>query len=289
MMSLWSGTHSKLKALVVIALIIAGLPLSAWAKRDYRPHDGYLNEEAIVAERDLQEDDLEIIMPLPSEPTFNERIFNEKLSKEFRDRYEQKFGRTDAERIYNSPNRTTYYNDMFYRGSPQELTDERRRFGDYMIKRLAEYHVEDYMKNDPRGKVLYTIKERVSNVGVSVQKFRFDARYEIAGNTFDLIVKNPYLDNSRVRLQMSTGGFGPGPIEETIVTLGKTITPTISVETYFVQPITRMSFVARKALTPTLSTTLSALSGRRDLGATPGLEQNWITESVYLLGMNFIF
>lgn len=278
-----------IQAALAIFLIVLVLPFAAFAKRDYRPHAGYLDEDATVAEREAVESDLVMIAQLPTEPSLNERLFNEKLSREFRDRYEQKFGRTDAERIYYSPNRNTYYNDMYYRGSPQELTDERRRFGDYMIKRLAEYHVEDYMKNDPRGKVLYTIKERVSNVGVSVQKFRFDARYEIAGNTFDLIVKNPYLDNSRVRLQMNQGSFGPGPIQETIVTIGKNVTPTISVETYFIQPITRFSFVARKALSPTVSTTVSALSGRRDVGVIAGTDQTWITEDVYLWGMNFIF
>lgn len=276
-------------SLSVAVVAIVGLALPAEAKRTYQKHDGYLAEEALVAERGSEETDLQLIASLPVEPSFQERIFNEKLSKEFRDRYEQRFGRTDAERIYNSPNRTTYYNDMYYTGTPQELTDERRRFGDYMIKRLAEYHVEDYMKNDPKGRAIYAIKERVSNVGVQVQKFRFDARYEIAGNTFDLIVKNPYLDNARVRLQMSQAGFGPGPINETIVTLAKTITPTISVETYWVQPITRLSFVARKALTPTMSTTFSALSGRRDLGYQPGLLDTWITEDVYLMGLSLIF
>ncbi len=274
---------------LAILLIVVAMPLSAFAKRDYRPHAGYLDEEETVAERAEVEADLVMISELPVEPSFNDRVFNEKLSREFRDRYEQKFGRTDAERIYYSPNRTTYYNDMYYQGSPQDLNDERRRFGDYMIKRLAEYHLEDYMKNDPRGRVLYTIKERVQNVGVQVQKFRFDARYEIAGNTFDLIVKNPYLDNARVRLQMNSGSFGPGPIQETIVTLGKTVTPTISVETYYIQPITRLSFVARKALSPVLSTTVSAVSGRRDIGATPGNDQTWITEDVYLLGFGYVF
>jgi hypothetical protein len=282
-------THYSKSVVMMILAIVTSLPLSAWAKRDYRAHDGYLNEQAIIAERGREESDLVIIAPLPAEQTLQERLFNEKLSKEFRDRYEQKFGRTDAERIYYSPNRTTYYNDMYYRGSPQELTDERKRFGDYMIKRLVEYHVEDYMKNDPRGKVLYTIKERVSNVGVQVQKFRFDMRYEIAGNTMDFIVKNPYLDTSKVRLQMSQGALGPGPVEETIVTIAKNITPTVTVESYWVTPITKMSFVVRKALSSTLSTNVSALSGRRDLGARPGSDNYWITEDVYLAGVNYAF
>lgn len=277
------------KGLLIQAMIFVAWSLvlsNAWAARDYRPHGGYIS--STVAERSIVERDLEIIQPPDSDGRpLQEVIFNEKLTKEFRERYDDKFGRTDAERIYNSPNRTTYYNDVWYRGSPEEMNNERRAFGEFMMKRLAEYHLDEYMKNDPKGKQIYAIKERVSNVGVQVKKFKFDLRYEIAGNTLDLIVRNPYMDTAKVRFQM--GGTLLGSVNQTIVTLGKVITPTITVETYIQDPDRKVSFITRKMLTPSLSANVTATSGQRNLGITPGNLETWITESIYLAGANYTF
>jgi hypothetical protein len=275
-----------------MVLVVVGLLVSPTVSfgRDFRPHEGYV--DSTLAERGAQSTDLELIdQPKPDGPSFKDQIYNDQLTAEFQEKYNDKFGRTDAERIYNSPNRTTYYNDFWFTGSPEEYSNQRREFGNYMIKRLAEYHVDDYLKNNPKGRAIYELKEKVSNVNVKIQSFQFDLRYELAGNTADFVIKNPYLKTAKVRLQMNQGSFGPSTPDETIVTLGTQVTRTISFETYYSMPLNNISFVTTKSLAPGLAGTLSVVDAQRDLGAVPsrGMTSNWIRETIYLAGLNYTF
>ena len=284
--------NSMRSSFVITALFLVGLiasPAVTFA-RDFRPHEGYV--DSTLPERGAQSTDLQLIdEPKSDGLSFKDRIYNEKLTAEFQEKYNDKFGRTDAERIYNSPNRTTYYNDVWFTGSPEDYSNQRREFGNYMIKRLAEYHVDDFMKNNPNGRAIYELKEKVSNVNVKVQEFQFDLRYELAGNTADFIIKNPYLKTAKVRLQMNQGSIGPTTPDETIVTLGTQITKTISFETFYSLPLNNVSFVTTKGLAPGLAGTVSVVDAQRNLGADParGLTSNWIRESVYLAGLNYTF
>ncbi len=272
--------HVCLKTVVgfAIALAISG---RAMAARDYSPHTGYLPN--VQGERDIKYSDLELLPPLPEAQSLTDRIFNESLSKEFRDKYYEKFGRTEIERIYLAPNRTTYYNDVYgLKGSPQEINDERKKFGDYMIRRLAEVHVDDYLKNDPKARPIYEAKQAISNIQVAVQQFRFDLQYGLAGNTFDFIVINPYLATSKVRLEMDEASFGPGPVNETLVTLGNPVTKTIDVEARWATNDGIASLVGRKTLTPALTTSLTLSTFTKDEGPST-------RESLYLAGVGYTF
>jgi hypothetical protein len=262
--------------------VALAIPSTGFAARDYEPHNGYL--ESVQGERDIKYSDLELLPPLPAEgPSLRERIFNESLSKEFRDKYYEKFGRTEIERIYLSPNRSTYYNDVYgLKGTPQEINDERKRFGDFMLRRLAEVHVDDYLKNDPKARPIYEAKQAISNIKVEVQQFRFDMQYGLAGNTFDLIVINPYLATTKVRLEMDPGGFGPGPVNETLVTLGNPVTKTIDVEAQWKTNDGIASLVGRKSLTPALTSSLTLSTFTKDEGPST-------RESLYLAGLGYSF
>jgi hypothetical protein len=276
---------------VKLACGIGILIPSAYAfARDYRPHEGYI--ESTLGERGSQSSDLQIIDELPSEgPSIQDYIFNAQLTHEFQEKYNDKFGRTDAEHIFRSQNRTSYYNDVWFKGTPEEYNEQRRQFADYMLKRLAEYHVDNYLKTNPSARGIYELKEKVSSVNVQVQSFQFDLRYEIAGNTADLVVKNPYLKTSKVRLQMNPGALGPSNIDETIVTLGTDITKTLSFETFYSMPLNNVSFVTTKGLSPGLAATFSFIDAQRDLGPDTirKLTSNWIRESIYLGGLNYTF
>lgn len=276
---------------VQIALLLEVLASGSMAfARDYRPHEGYI--ESTLAERGAQYTDLQIIDPMPSEgPSLRDQIFNAELTHEFQEKYNDKFGRTDAEHIFNSPNRTSYYNDVWFQGSPEDYSEQRRQFGDYMLKRLGEWHLDNYLKTNPSARGIYELKEKVSSMNVKVQSFQFDLRYEIAGNTADLVVKNPYVKTAKVRLQMNPGSFGPSTVDETIITLGTDITRTVSFETFYSLPLNNISFVATKGLAPGLAATASLVDAQRDLGpdTSRGLTSNWIRESIYLAGLNYAF
>jgi hypothetical protein len=275
------------KLVCLLGILLPGLQAYA---RDYRAHEGYI--ESTLVERGSQSTDLQIIDQLPSDgPSFQDYFFNAELTHEFQEKYNDKFGRTDAEHIFRSPNRTSYYNDVWFQGTPEDYNEQRRQFADYMLKRLGEWHVDNYLKTNPSARGIYELKEKVSSVNVQVQSFQFDLRYEIAGNTADLVVKNPYLKTSKIRLQMNPGAFGPSTVDETIVTLGTDISKTVSVETFYSMPLNNVSFVTTKGLAPGLAATASFIDAQRDLGADPAkkLTSQWIRESIYLAGLNYTF
>ena len=270
-------------AAATLALITSALwaPF-AFAQRDYTDHSGYL--VSTEGERDRRTSDMIIIQPPASDgPTLQQYIFNEKLSKEFSDRYEEKFGRTEVERVYNSPNRYTYYDDMYgFKGTPEQANQERRDFADFMIRRLAEYHVDNFTKSNPRARVIWEAKERLSNVNVQVQQFRFDVNYEIAGNTFDMKIANPYLTMARVRIQMNPSALGPGPVDEATISLGRPVTKSLSLETHFKTQDGVISYIARQAITPRLGGTLTVSTFLKQSGVTN-------RESLYLSGFSYVF
>ncbi len=269
-------------AAFVFAALSLALPTQAWAKRDYAPHSGYLN--STEKEREASYVDLVVIQPpAPLGPNLNERIFNDKLVKEFRERYEEKFGRTEVERVYNSPNRFTYYQDLYgFKGTPEEMNNEKKSYADFVTRRLLEYHIDNYAQNDPKLKPAWEAKERLKEFKVEIQQFRFDMQYSIAGNTFDMKVINPYLSTSRVRLQMDPGVFGPAPVQDTIISLGRAITPTVEVEGHWATGDGIISFVGKKALSPVLGTSLSTSTFTKEGGKTR-------RESRYLAGLSYIF
>jgi hypothetical protein len=275
-----------------MAIVLGGLLAFSTTSfaRDYRPHEGYV--DSTLAERGAQSTDLQLIDEPPSDgPSLQDRIFNEQLTHEFQEKYNDKFGHTNAEQILNAPNRTSFYNDVWFQGSPQDYSDQRRQFADYMVKRLLEYHVDNYLKTNPKARGVYELKEKISSVNVQVQQFQFDLRYEIAGNTADIVIKNPYLKTSKIRLQMNPGALGPSNIDETILTIGTDITKTISFETFYSLPLNNVSFVATKGLAPGLAVTASLVDAQRNLGADPvrKITSNWIRESIYLAGLVYRF
>lgn len=280
-----------LKSILLAAfLVLVGAAGPAFASRDYGPHYGYI--ENVEAERDDDGngndklDEMVILQPpgpLVQEGTLNERLFNPKLTREFRDQYELKFGRTQAEQIINTPNPYTYFNDIYgFRGTPEELDAEKRRYGDFVLRRLLEYHIDNYAKDNPKLRPAWEAKERVKEFKVEVGQFRFDAQYSIAGNTFDLNMPNPYFPMMRFRLQMDPGAFGPAPINETIVSIGRPLTPSVFAESHYAAYDGTLAFILRKAFSPRLGGTLSESTFVTDHGTT-------IRESKYLAGLSYVF
>ncbi len=180
---------------------------------------GYVSD--VSSERNDDNRDLVWVQKPTELSSLQNRIFNEKLSREFRERYEQRFGQTEIERVFLAPNRTSYYNDAYgQKGTPQEMQDERRKFGEFMVRRLAEWHVENYAKTDPQARVVWEAKEKISNYRVEVASFRIDAQYSISGNIFDIQMVNPFV-RAKVSLLMNPDQFGPGPVDEALLSVFK--------------------------------------------------------------------
>lgn len=238
---------------------------------------GYTDD--VRAERKQVSRDL-IWIVRPSEGALlHERIFNQALSKEFRERYEQLFGQTEVERVALAPNRLSYYNDVYgMKGTPQELLDERRKFGEFMIRRLTEWHVENYAKNDPKVRPVWEAKEKISNLKVEVASFRFDAQYSIAGNTLDLKMINPWVQ-SKVTLIMNPDQFGPGPIDETLLSVVKPISQRYTLEGRWRVTDGIVSVIQYRSLGRFWSSSLTTSAAVKEGGSSP-------RETLWLAGLS---
>lgn len=214
--------------LFVVAIAVSLGSVEASAKSLRKVPRGYVSD--VKNERTEVSVELVWIQNPNTDALLRERIFNQTLSREFRERYEQRFGQTEIERVFLAPNRTSYYNDVYgVKGTPQEISDERRKFGEFMVRRLAEWHVENYAKNDPSARVVWEAKERISNMKVEVASFRIDAQYSIAGNILDIKMVNPYVQ-SKLSLLMNPDQFGPGPVDEALLSVFKAVNSRYAVE-----------------------------------------------------------
>lgn len=274
----------RLKPISITAfLVIFGIGGIAHARRDFGPHGGYL--ATTENERATRSKEMVVLQPPPPlvQGSINERLFNPKLTREFREQYEQKFGRTQVEQVFNSPNRYSYSYDLYgFRGTPEELDAEKRRYGDFVLRRLLEYHVDNYAQRSPRLRPAWEAKERLKEFKVEVGEVRLDAQYSIAGNTFDLNMPNPYFPMTRVRLQMDPAAFGPSTVDETVVSIGRSLTPSTFVESHYAASDGTLAFILRKAFTPSFGGTLSESTFLKDQGRT-------VRESKYLAGFSYIF
>lgn len=253
------------------------IPLHAALKRDYRPHSGYLS--SITSERDQTIHPVVVFTPPPPQgPRLFERIFNEKLNREFVERYNEKFGRTEQLRVFNSPNRLTYYDDPFgFRGTAEENNEAHRKFGEFMLRRLSEYHLETYAKNEPNIRPVWNAKERISQVNLRIgDRITFHGKYSISANSGEFKVSNPFAD-VKITLQL-----GAGTIEETTLSLARTITPSISAESHFALTDGIVSFIGRKGLTPNLGLSATTSTFTHNHGKT-------VRQSLYVAGLSYIF
>ncbi|GEM_PF-2677243 len=160
------------------------------------------------------------------ELSLKDYIFNKELSKEFILRYQDQFKPQFEPLITN-------YNDIStaYNSSAILLTNQKKEFAEYMIKRLVEWHLDHYIQSDPAMKTIYEVKEKLQKIEVKVTKqTKLNMKYSLASNIFDFIVETPYLDEARLTLRMDPKSFGPNSLQSTTLFLTKKISKKNSVQ-----------------------------------------------------------
>lgn len=183
-------------------------------------HSGYISD--VRAEREQQFYEIFLIAPsLPAQTPTQEVIFNKQLSTEFKDKYRERFGQLDTESIIYQPTKFSILDEN--RGATQKVEEankSRSDFGEFMIKRLSEWHIDNYFKTDPTMRPVYELKEKLSNVEVQVTKeTKANIRYSLSVNEADVVVESAYFDISKYTLMMNPKQFGPGQVEEQKITL----------------------------------------------------------------------
>lgn len=254
------------------------LSTSAEVRGVFGAHPGYLFN--IDDEKNMRV--IEMVMlekPKDDKKPLIKVIFNDKLSKEFQDQYRYRFGQTQAEQIVNTSGRDgeyTVYNSQNI--TFQQYQKYQKQFGEYMARRLVEYHFDNWAKNDPAVRPVYQMKDRISNLDVQVRKgYKLKLKYNFAGPSFQTTVENPYDIDFNVVLLMN--GIISKP-KDTVYTVGYQVTPRIRTEALFKQTEQISQLVVSRQMTPRISASITGSSGQ--LPGYPDIHQDLI-----LLGMGW--
>ncbi len=168
--------------------------------------------------------------PPPKVRPLHALIFNSQLSKEFKEKYREKFGQADTESI--SYQRTDYSRLEANKSmkSTEEKNQARRAFSEYMMKRLMEWHLDNYVKSEPAMRPVFEAKEKLKKVELRVTKdTKVEGRYDLAGNTMDFIYENSVCD-TKWTVEMDPSSFGPGSVVENKVIFGRPVNSRLRAE-----------------------------------------------------------
>ena len=210
-------------------LILVTLVLSIEAQGASMPYQGYVSD--VGAEKSQRFQEVYMYAPSIQEKSLQEEIFNP-LSKEFKEKYREKFGQTDTESIVYQPTKfSTFDENRGYVPKIEEENEKRKAFAEYMTKRLMEYHVDAYMRTQPSMAPVMEFKEQIQNVKVEVnESVKLNMQYNFAGNTADFVIDNPWCE-SKVTLEMNTSSFGPSETEETRIWINKDLNKKLKLNT----------------------------------------------------------
>ncbi len=250
-----------------------------WRKEDLKP--GYA-QELNSENEEVGEILYSVDNPYKNELKFSEVMFDPTLKKDITQRYQEKFGRTEAEIIQG---RTPYLTSNFSEGesitfNEEEYQKQQKKFGEYIAKRVAEYHFEKEAKNNPDLRGVYDAKQTIENASASVGRVKIRARYRIASNSIIAYIRNPWVD-LEARFELSGGN-------ETVYSASKNLGKGYSVLTDYYPDQPRWDIVARKSLTQSLSLSLT-YSPYRNVGYSKRGEWFEVREELALAGLGYVF
>lgn len=263
-----------LKSSLIFIIVFSAMALHAEDDgeahlKSFGKHHGYV----VDVEEERNRRDIEMVMlekPKDQGPARTQIIFNDKLSREFQQQYAYRFGQTSAEQVLNTPSRSDEY--TYYTGETLTIKEYGRyqqKFAEYMVRRLTEFHVDNWAKNDADFRAVYELKDKVSNLDVKMAKYKLKWKYNFAGPTMDLKIENPYSVEAKVQMEMN--GIISAPAE-TIVTLGYPINPRISVSALYKDYDGVYQLVGTRRMTKHISTSLTGSMDTRKEG--PTVQQN---------------
>lgn len=245
------GFCSKTSSLVVSNALFA----KAHHKSIYRlPSSTSINKNLytsdIQSEKESQFAEIIITPPRIKEVNLNRLVFTDDLSREFRTQYRERFQTQWQQTEITLQEMFTAYNRRVV-----EESQRRREFAEYILKRLTEHHVDQYIQSDPAMRTVYEVKEKLQKVEVRVNKeTKLDLRYSLAGNIFDFIFVNPYFEEAKITYRMDPRSFGPTSPLVTEYRLTKAVTNKRKVQMLYEEQITTLSVFMLHNLNPQLNT-----------------------------------
>ena len=286
-MEFMNNVFQTLKLSLGVALVVFGLVLPSktfaslhpWRDEDSRP--GY-SEEVDQEKEGTGEILYSFDDPYKNEIRFSDKVFDPTLKKDITTRYQERFGRTEAEIIQS---RTPYLNSNFSEGASitfneEEYQKQQKSFGNYVAKRVVEYHFEKETKNNPDLRGVYEAKQTLENASASVGKFKIRAKYRISSNSIIAYVRNPYVD-VEARFEMSGE-------KETVYSMSKHLPKGYSVVTDYYIENERWDLIGRKSLTDRLSVSISYSPFRTILIDDGGTTVEF-REEIGIAGLSYVF
>lgn len=244
----------------------------------YGAHHGYVAD--VVEEKSKKDIEL-VLLEQPKDPPQKSKtaLVSDKLSREFKIQYEYRFGQTQAEQVINSPGQFDEYS--YYTGNNITLKQYRKyqqNFAEYMVRRLTEYHVDNWAKNDPSIRPMYEFKDKISNINMQVRKgYKFKWKYNFSGPSMDFALENPYDIDSKVRVDMS--GIISAP-REVIYSFGYQVNPRVHTAFLHKSDDGIYQVVASRRLNRSVTASITASKDTRKEG--PNYQQD-----LFLLGFSW--
>lgn len=221
----------------------------------------------------------EVILVLPSisvEPQ-GTPFLTATLSADFKEQYLLRYQSQWSHSEVNQLEMFTAYNRRVI-----EESARRREFADYMVKKLLEFHVDNFVKSDPVMRPIYEAKEKLQNVEVKVNKsIKLNLKYSLAGNIFDFELENPYFVEAKVTFRMDPQAFGPTTPFATEYRLTRKMDARRRVQWLYQSQIQTLSTFVLQDLTPQLNQ-FYGFSFSNYSGSV--VEQSWSNGAVNQMG-----
>jgi len=200
--------------------------------------------------------------PDPKEPELQEILFNHQLSKEIRIRYVEQFGSVDTEALIY---RSSRYAEMTDKAPDQSTFDatrnQRKQFGEFILKRLAEWHADNQMKSKTELRKAYEVKQAISQVAVPVtQDSKLEVHLSLIGDTIDILYFNPYANAKYI--------INPATTENKLI-VSKPYDTKTNVLTEIWEKEGIASFEIQRLLAPNTTASLKESSWFHPFGNTP--------------------
>jgi|GEM_PF-2843262 len=232
-------------------------------------------------DKEKNQHDQELVLieePAPL-PPLKEKLFNEKVTKDIQQQYEQRFGFTPMEQTMNAPQKNDYF---IYNGDPTVSRDQyikyQRSFGEYVARKVGENQADLFFKNSSSMKGVYQFKDTLSNASIkSDSGYKLNYHYNLSGNTSEVVFENPYHIETKVIAQLGT--FRYGHMEQT-VNLGYNINTLYRLDTYYKFYDGLFQLVATRKISPGLSASLTSSQTTRDEGPS-------IRQSLMMVGVSW--
>ena len=236
---------------------------------------GYL--DSVEEERTTRTEDLVIIREPPALAS-QKPFVSTRLEKEFQTQYELRFGRTEAERNL-LPSR---YDTYFYNGLMITYDEDLRRkkqFGDYVIRRLEEYHLDNTMKDNKSLRPVYEAKDRISKVDMKISKdWGVKANLSLSGYFADIFVQNPWNVQTKMTFYLNS--------KELISSFKYPLTKKTDLLTDYRIQSSVLRVIVSRALTPSLSANISGTTYTTSIQGKETID-GFIRQNLILVGLTY--